>query len=104
MVKINSELRVLENGEVKNKKYSDYYDTILNIFKGITPCKISILIAECMGKEILNDASDLVYLTLIDQLIDLNKIKIVEKGTRHFIDTIDLNDKIKESDYEYSSI
>ena len=104
LVKINSELRVLENGEVKNKKYSDYYDTILNIFKGITPCKISILIAECMGKEILNDASDLVYLTLIDQLIDLNKIKIVEKGTRHFIDTIDLNDKIKESDYEYSSI
>ena len=43
-----------------------------------------------MGKEVLNDARDFVYLTLIDQLIDLNKIKIVEKGTRHFADTIDL--------------
>ena len=43
-----------------------------------------------MGKEILNDASDLVYLTLIDQLIDLNRIKIIKQGTRHFIDTIDL--------------
>ena len=57
-----------------------------------------------MGKEILNDARDFVYLTLIDQLIDLNKIKIVKQGTRHFVDTIDLSDKIKESDYEYSSI
>ena len=48
--------------------------------------------------------ADFVYLTLIDQLIDLNKIKIVKQGTRHFVDTIDLSDKIKESDYEYSSI
>ena len=104
LVEINSELRKLENGEVKNKKYSDYYDIILNILKERAPCKISILIAECMGKEILNDASDLVYLTLIDQLIDLNKIKIIKQGTRHFVDAIDLSDKIKESDYEYSSI
>ena len=104
LVEINSELRVLENGEVKSKRYSDYYDILLNILKGIAPCKIGNLIGECMGKEILNDASDLVYLTLIDQLIDLNKIKIVKQGTRHFVDTIDLSDKIKESDYEYSSI
>ena len=91
LVEINSELRVLENGEIKNKKYSDYYDIILNTLKEIAPCKISILIAECMGKEVLNNTGDLVYLTLIDKLIDLNKIKIVEKGTRHFVDTIDLS-------------
>ena len=91
LVEINSELRVLENEKVKNKKYSDYYDIILNILKEIAPCKISILIAECMGKEVLNDAGDLVYLTLIDQLINLKKIKIVKKGTRHFVDTIDLS-------------
>ena len=91
LVEINSELRVLENGEIKNKKYSDYYDIILNTLKEIAPCKISILIAECMGKEALNNTGDLVYLTLIDKLIDLNKIKIVEKGTRHFVDTIDLS-------------
>ncbi len=40
-----------------------------------------------MGKEVLNDTRDFVYLTLIDKLIDLNKIKIIEKGTRHFVDT-----------------
>ena len=91
LVEINSELRVLENEKVKNKKYSDYYDIILNILKEIAPCKISILIAECMGNEVLNDAGDLVYLTLIDQLINLKKIKIVKKGTRHFVDTIDLS-------------
>lgn len=90
LVEINSELRVLENGEVKNKRYSDYHDIILSILKERTPCKIASLIGECMGKEVLNDARDFVYLTLIDQLIDLNKIKIVEKGTRHFVYTIDL--------------
>lgn len=91
LVEINSEIRTLKNGEVKNKRYSDYYEIILSILKERTPCKIASLIGECMGKEILNDAKDFVYLTLIDQLIDLNKIKIVEKGTRHFIDTITLN-------------
>lgn len=90
LVEINSELRTLENGKVKSKKYSDYYDIILSILKEITPCKIANLIGECMAKEVLNDASDLVYLTLIDQLIDLNRIKIIKQGTRHFIDTIDL--------------
>ena len=104
LVEINSEIRTLEDGKVKNKKYSNYYDIILNILKERTPCKIGNLVGECMGKEILNDARDFVYLTLIDQLIDLNKIKIVKQGTRHFVDTIDLSDKIKESDYEYSSI
>ena len=91
LVEINSELRTLENGKVKSKKYSDYYDIILSILKEITPCKIANLIGECMAKEVLNDARDFVYLYLIDQLIDLNKIKIVEKGTRHFVDTISLN-------------
>ena len=91
LVEINSEIRTLKNGEVKNKRYSDYYEIILSILKERTPCKIASLIGECMGKEVLNDAKDFVYLTLIDQLIDLNKIKIVEKGTRHFIDTITLN-------------
>ena len=91
LVEINSELRALENGEVKSKKYSDYYDIILSILKERTPCKIASLIGECMAKEVLNDARDFVYLYLIDQLIDLNKIKIVEKGTRHFVDTISLN-------------
>ena len=105
LVEINSELRALENGEVKSKKYSDYYDIILSILKERTPCKIASLIGECMAKEVLNDARDFVYLYLIDQLIDLNKIKIVEKGTRHFVDTIALaENKMEEKKYEYYNI
>ena len=96
LVEINSELRTLENGKVKSKKYSDYYDIILSILKERTPCKIANLIGECMAKEVLNDARDFVYLYLIDQLINLNKIKIVEKGTRHFIDTIALTENKME--------
>ncbi len=105
LVEINSELRTLENGEVKSKKYSDYYNIILSILKERKSCKIANLIGECMVKNVLNDARDFVYLYLIDQLIDLNKIKIIEKGARHFVDTIALTEnKMEEKKYEYNNI
>lgn len=90
LVEINSELRIFEDGKVKNKKYSDYYDSILNILREKAACTISNLIADCMIKRVINDAGDLLYLFLIDQLIELNKIKIIKKGTKHFVDIIDL--------------
>lgn len=90
LVEINSELRIFDEGKVKNKKYADYYDTILNILREKSACTIANLIADCMIKRVINDSGDLLYLFLIDQLIELNKIKIIEKGTRHFIDIIDL--------------
>lgn len=90
LVKINSELRVLDKGKVKNKKYADYYDNILNILREEGSYTIANLIADCMIKRVINNAGDWIYLFLIDQLIELNKIKIVEKGTSHFADIIDL--------------
>ena len=58
-----------------------------------------------MVKNVLNDARDFVYLYLIDQLIDLNKIRIIEKGARHFVDTIALTEnKMEEKKYEYNNI
>ncbi len=90
LVEINSELRVLDEGEVKNKKYADYYDNILNLLREEEACTIANLIAECMIKRVINNAGDWLYLFLIDQLIELNKIKIIEKETSHFADMVDL--------------
>lgn len=90
LVKVNSELRILENGEVKSKSYSDYYDNILNSLRERMPCTIANLVGDCMVKRLINDAGDMLYSLIIDQLIELNKIKIVSKGERHFVDTIAL--------------
>lgn len=91
LVEINSELRVFNGEKVENKKYADYYDTILNILKENSVCTIANLIGDCIVKRVINDAGDLLYLFLIDQMIELNMIKIIEKGARHFVDVIALN-------------
>lgn len=90
LVNINSELRVIENGIVKNKKYADYFDLLLNVLKRKSKCTIANLIADCIVKKIINDAGDLLYLLIIDRMIDLDKIKVIEKGTSHFTDIVQL--------------
>lgn len=90
LVNINSELRVIENGIVKNKKYADYYDSLINVLKRKSKCTIANLIADCIVKKIINDADDLLYLIIIDRMIDLDKIKVIEKGTSHFTDVVQL--------------
>jgi len=89
LVNTNSELRVLENGEILNRKYSDYDNIILNKLTKLGKCKISDLIASLMIDFVINDAGDLIYTYLIDRLIDNNKIKIISKGERHFVDIIE---------------
>lgn len=58
LVEINSEFRVLDKGEVKNKKYADYYDNILNILREEGSYTITNLIADCMIKRVINNAGD----------------------------------------------
>lgn len=91
LVKINSEVRTLENGEVKCKKYSDYYDDILNIIKAKLPCKRAEIIATCMLNRAMKNAGDVVYNFMIEQLLDSNKLKIVQKDENSFKDIIDIN-------------
>lgn len=90
LVDTNSELRVIENGKVLNKKYSDYDDIILNNLTKLGKCKISNLIASLMVQFAINDAGDLVYMYLINRLIDNHKIKVISKGERHFTDIIEI--------------
>lgn len=90
-VEFNSELRVLENGKIINKKFSDYDDIILDRLNNMGKCKIANLIADMMINRVINDSGDLLYLYLIDRLIEQNKIRIVERKEKHFIDLIEIN-------------
>lgn len=91
LVEVNSELRILENGIIKNKNYSDYDDQILKKLGDLEPCTLVNLIGNLMSSFIINDVGSTVYQYLIDRLISLNKIKIVERGENHFKDIISNN-------------
>lgn len=80
---INSELRVLENGIVKNKRYADYYEDILNVLEEKGECTIANLVGECMARHLINDGLT-IYSYIIDRLISLEKIKINKKSEKHF--------------------
>ena len=41
-----------------------------------------------MANFIINDAGSAIYKYLIDRLIFLNKIKAIERGKKHFVNTI----------------
>ena len=43
-----------------------------------------------MSNFVMNDTEDAIYFYMINRLIKQNKIKIIEKGERHFIDVIEL--------------
>ena len=88
---INGDLRVLENGKIINKRFSDYDSIILDKLEILGPCKIAFLIGHLMANYTINDASDVVYLYLVDRLINQNKIKVITKGERHFVDIIEKN-------------
>ena len=64
------------------------YNQILDILTKISPCRVVTLITNCMIKDILNNAGDTIYLMLINQLIELNKIKIIKKDQNHLQDII----------------
>lgn len=91
LVDANSELRVLKNEKIENKKYSDYDDIILNHLKELGECTIANLVARLMINFTINSSSDVVYLYLIDRLIESKKIIITKNGERHFVDTIKIN-------------
>lgn len=88
LVEINSDLRVLENGIIKNKNYSDYDELILNRLSEIEPCTLVNLVGNLMANFMINDTGSAVYQHLIDRLISLNKIKVIQKGESHFTDII----------------
>jgi len=91
LVEVNSDLRVLENGIIKNKNYSDYDEIILDKLRKLEPCTLANLVGNLMGNFVINDTGSAIYQHLIDRLISLDKIKVIEKGERHFTDIIAIN-------------
>lgn len=91
LVEDNSNLRVLENGVIKNKNFSDYDELILNKLNKLEPCTLANLLGNLMADFVINDAGSAIYKYLIDRLIILNEIKVIEKGKEHFVDIIASN-------------
>ena len=76
---INSDIRVMENGIIVNKNYSDYDDIILNYLNKLGRCKIVNLVEQLIHNHVINDLSAYFYEYLINRLIEVGKIKIVKK-------------------------
>lgn len=76
IVKENSELRYIENGNLKNVSIDYFDDTILS-YLGNEETKIITLIGKLMANAVIDNNSDSVYCYLINRLIDKGKIKVV---------------------------
>lgn len=80
-------MRVIKNGKILSVDL-DYFDEfILNILKEEGAARISEITAEVLS---FYHIQDLQIVYFIDKLIEKKKIKIVEKGERHFLDKIKL--------------
>ena len=80
LVETNSELRIIKDGKIMNKKYSDYDSLILNELKELGRCEYSILLGNLLGRNAINEIDDSIYFYLVNRLISQNKIKIIEHG------------------------
>ncbi|MDE6142173.1 MAG: DUF1835 domain-containing protein, partial [Bacilli bacterium] len=88
LVSINSELRVLENGCVKCKRYEDYFEAILYLLKKRGSCTKSCLVGDCLVARLINDTGSLLYTYMIDKLIEEKKIKIVKEEEKSYLNVI----------------
>ena len=84
----NSDLRIIENGEVKSISY-DYFDVeILTMIKTNNNIRIIDVCYELSKKYHINDS---VFIFLITRLIDIGKIKIIKKDEKFIKSTIEIN-------------
>ena len=87
VVKNNSQMRVIKDGKILNVNY-DYYDSkILKTLQIIGKCRKIDLIIELEKNIYVNDS---LLIVLIDELINIKKIKIIEKASNHLYDIISL--------------
>ena len=81
-LRINSEVRVMENGVIVNKNYSDYDDIILSTLGELGKCNLGKLVGRLASTFLINDISCEFYIYLINRLIGQGKIKLIETGDR----------------------
>ena len=85
IVKINSEMRVLESGIVKSVSINYYDNMILDELKELGQVKVSKLVAILMKEIYLIDS---LYVYLIKRLIKNGKIRIVKIDDNRFFNSI----------------
>ena len=92
-----SDLRIIENNEIKFVSY-DYFDqNIINILDKKGPLRKIDLVMDLIEKYYLNDT---IFIYLISRLIDSNKIIVLEKGIKELYDIIDINRTSKINNQE----
>lgn len=85
IVKINSEMRVLENGTVKSVSINYYDNVILDKLKELGQVKISKLVAMLMKEIYLTDN---LYVYFIKKLIKNDNIRIVKIDNNRFFNSV----------------
>ena len=84
LVKENSELRVIDNGIVKSVSMSYYDEIILETLNELGKVKMINLVATLIGKIYVCDS---LIISLIERLIDENKI-VIEKNSDKYLESI----------------
>lgn len=87
LVKENSELRVIDNGIVKSVSMSYYDEIILETLNELGKVKMINLVATLIGKIYVCDS---LIISLIERLIDENKIVIEKNSDKYFESIVDL--------------
>ena len=93
LVEANSELRILEDGKIVNKKYSDYDNLIINTLKELGRCKYAVLLSNFLERNAINEIDDSIYFYLVNRLISQNKIKIVKHGDSDLHNIIEVSNE-----------
>ena len=92
VVKVNSNMRIMEKNIVKSVSFDYYNDTILKVLKDLGEIKTIKLVARLMANIYFSD----IFLTyLIDRLIKKGKIIITNKEKRLWESTIKINNNYK---------
>lgn len=84
LVKENSELRVIDNGIVNSVSMSYYDEIILETLNELGKVKMVNLVAALIGKIYVCDS---LIISLIERLIDENKI-VIEKNSDKYLESI----------------
>lgn len=79
----NSEYRYLHNGEFKNVSFDYFFEDILRLLKDKGEILTSKFIAELMAFKVINNASNSIYMYIINLLIKDGKIKVIESKENH---------------------
>ncbi len=85
LVNENSKLRYIVNGKVLSVPINYFDKEILNVLKKMGEVSLYHLIAMLMGHKIVNDANDLLYKYLIENLINNGKIVRTLKNGKEYV-------------------